>query len=216
MSDDMWLEVYDEVSKELPKPQAKATVVPTLGDLVNRFNPLPKDAVLMGLATDDLPVLHNSTNTVRLNMLIEDGEDVLLTMSRYIGWRDNADVVVLSNRTDCWGDNVFTFWDGKTDAVIASMAEYVNRNQGRANRPTYLMVDSFENVDDLDFETKQHLRYILLRGHRAKIWVVASVNKIVNDSWKDAFQSFVTRKNGLYHMEGKDPKNQFYFWTPTL
>jgi hypothetical protein len=76
-----------------------------------------------------------------------------------------------------------------------------------------LLIDGLENVIEMEFDAKQNLRWLLLRGAKRGVYVVASYSKISGDvlSWKSGFNLHI-RSEGDHFVspEGLDKEVWVY------
>lgn len=140
-----------------------------------------------------------------------------------------------SSLPNCAG--VFPVYASSADNFLNSLSSWAHTNKGGRDS-VILLLDDLECMEQLDFDDRQTLRWLLFRGPSRRVWPIVTVNTgraSQVETWLDAFR---TRIYG--HIEscppllaGKDhqpifqslnPKTQFAlleerawlkFWIPS-
>jgi hypothetical protein len=197
-------ELQPEIDAALPKPVPAA---PSLGDSLSELGPLPREALLLGLASDGLPVLLNLHDPHPGPLLIAadpgTGKTALLQMIAQAAADMHAveDVQfgVITNYPDEWEHlagfehcvGIFpTYHDSAID-FLSSLSGWAHANKG-SQQSILLLVDDLESMEHIDFDAQQTLRYLLLRGPARRVWPVISMNAeraLRVDAWLEAFRT---------------------------
>jgi len=180
---------------------------PSLADSLSELGPLPREAMLLGLASDGLPVLLNLHDPHPGPLLVAadpgTGKTALLNLiaQAVTEMHTPGDVQfgVISNYPDEWEHlggfehciGIFpTYHDSAVD-FLSSLSGWAHANRG-SQQSILLMIDDLESMNDLDFDARQNLRWLLLRGPARRVWPIITLNaeraSQVED-WLDAFRT---------------------------
>jgi hypothetical protein len=164
---------------------------PLLKNVLKEIGPLPNEALLLGLADDDLPVLLNLWDPVPGPVLVAgdsgSGKTELLRMStsfvvcthqsheiqygvitaRPYEWESSADY------PHCVG--VFSTQDTGATNFIRALVAWTEMNRN-SRQSILLLVDELVDLIYWKSELGRELRKILLCGPEKKIWPVVTVN----------------------------------------
>jgi len=190
---------------------------PTLSEVLGGIGPLPRDALLLGVASDGLPVLLNLRDPLPGPILVvgETGAGkttFLQTVAQSVVQSHDSNNVqygVITNHPDEWESVTATthrvglFSPDQTAAqdLILSLASWAHANKN-ARQSVLLLIDDLEAVANLEADTLQNFRWLLLRGPARRVWPVITLNaeKYVQVvSW---LQNFRTRIFGRIADEG--------------
>ena len=189
---------------DLPRPVPPA---PSLAESLSELGPLPKEAMLLGLASDGLPVLLNLHDPHPGPLLVAadpgTGKTALLGMIAQAAadMHEVSDIQfgVVTNYPDEWEHlaglehcvGIFpTYHDSAID-FLSSLSGWAHANKG-SQQSILLLVDDLESMEHIDFDARQTLRYLLLRGPSRRVWPVVSMNaerasRVEN--WLEAFRT---------------------------
>jgi len=183
-----YLELKEEVSA-LP-PQGKP-VSPTMRSVLTRIGPLPREALFLGLASDDLPVLLNLYDPVPGSLLVAgeagSGKTAFLqSIARLLVQTHQPDDLqygVVTSRPDEWAEikntshcvGVFSTKDISAQDLILSMASWAHENKN-SRQSVLLMIDDLEAGAKLDFDILQNLRWLLSRGPSRRVWPIVAMD----------------------------------------
>ena len=211
-------ELKPEIEAALPKPIPAA---PSLNDSLSELGPLPREALLLGLAADGLPVLLNlhephpgpllvaadpgAGKTSLLQMIAQAAADMHTPGEVQFG--------VVTNYPDEWGHltevehcvGIFpTYHDAAID-FLNSLSGWAHANKG-SDQAILLLVDDLESMEHIDFDARQTLRWLLLRGPARRVWPILTLNaeratKV--DSWLEAFRTRILGHIQDDHTAGK-------------
>jgi len=196
-------ELQPEIEAALPKPVPSA---PSLADSLSELGPLPREAMLLGLASDGLPVLLNLHDHHPGPLLVTAdpgaGKTALLSLiaQAITEMHTPGDVQfgVISNYPDEWEHladfehciGIFpTYHDSAVD-FLSSLSGWAHANKG-SQQSILLMIDDLESMND-DFDACQNLRWLLLRGPARRVWPIITLNTERTsqvEDWLDAFRT---------------------------
>ena len=185
---------------------------PSLAVSLSELGPLPREALLLGLASDGLPVLLNLHDPHPGPLLVAadpgTGKTNLLQMMAQAAADMHAvgDVQfgVITNYPDEWEQlaevehcvGIFpTYHDSAMD-FLSSLSGWAHANKG-SQQSILLLVDDLESMEHIDFDARQTLRWLLLRGPSRKVWPIISMNAERTaqvDTWLEAFRTRIFGK----------------------
>lgn len=220
------LEVYDSV--------------PSLQKVCKGILPIPSEAVLLGMATDEKPVLFNvqeSYNLLVWDRIIGQGICLIKTAVEFImHYKDQThfrtEFVILSNNTSEWiklsesGLGVWDkdaciavvpFWDRVADQVLFALSEWSQGARG-TKEPVILFIDGLENVLKMSDNSKECLKKTLSSGRKKSIFVVGTARSENKESLKEWMQWFKAEMFGQearhwFYMD--ENGNSVFFFAPT-
>ena len=188
-------------------PSGQEPAISFLADSLSELGPLPKEALLLGLAPDGLPVLLNLHDPHPGPLLIAAdpgaGKTALLQLIAQAASQMHApgevQFGVVTNYPDEWGHlaelehclGIFpTYHDSAID-FISSLSGWAHANKG-SQQSILLLVDDLESMEQIDFDARQTLRWLLLRGPSRRVWPLISMNAQRTaqvEPWLDAFRT---------------------------
>ena len=209
-------ELQPEIEAALPKPVPRSgqepagamrPAVPSLTDSLSELGPLPREALLLGLASDGLPVLLNLHEPHPGPLLVAAdpgaGKTNLLQMIAHASTEmhtpDDVQFGAVTNYPDEWAHlaelehcvGIFpTYHDSAID-FLSSLSGWAHANKG-SNQSILLLVDDLESMEHIDFDARQTLRWLLLRGPSRRVWPIISMNAeraLRVESWLEAFRT---------------------------
>ena len=206
----LMLEALTELQPEIDAAQQSALMpaAPSLADSLSELGPLPREALLLGLASDGLPVLLNLHDPHPGPVLIfgdpGTGKTSLLQMIAQAATEmhtpPDVQFGVITNHPDEWEHlreyehcvGIFpTYHDSSTD-FLSSLSGWAHANKG-GQQSILLLVDDLESMNDLDFDTRQILRWLLLRGPVRRVWPIITMNAERASQVEDWLEAFRTR-----------------------
>jgi len=213
-----------EAAQAKPVPRSPAPVVqaqagrepvgtirpaaPSLVDSLSELGPLPREALLLGLASDGLPVLLNLHDPHPGPLLVVadpgTGKTALLQMiaqaATELHTPGNVQFGVVTNYPDEWARlsdekhcvGIFpTYHDSAVD-FLSSLSGWAHANKGN-QQSILLLIDDLESMNDLDFDARQSLRWLLLRGPSRRVWPIITLNAERASQVEDWLEAFRTR-----------------------
>lgn len=168
---------------------------------------MPREALFLGVASDDLPVLLNLHDPIPGPILITadagSGKTALLqTIALAAGQMhqpENVQFGVLTNHPDEWSGlesipnnvGVFPLYHQSAEDFILSLASWAHGNK-TSQQSVLLLLDDLEAASNLDFDARQNLRWLLLRGPARRVWPIITLNPTRMENimpWLDAFRT---------------------------
>lgn len=193
-----------EAARSQPLPQA-----PTLHSTLEELGPLPREALLLGLAADGLPVLLNLHDPRPGPLLVVGdpgaGKTALLQLIAEAGTRmhpaGELQFGVVTNYPEEWSAfegqphcaGVFPTYQNRTIDFLRALSSWAHHIQA-PRKAVLLLVDDLESMDHLDFEHRQILRWLLLRGPVRRVWPIVSANagRLEHvQPWMEAFRTYL-------------------------
>jgi len=206
---ELLMEAYAELKPEIethPQPRP-ISVLPPLTNVLAGFGPMPEEALFLGVATDELPVLLNLHDPFPGPLLIVGdpgtGKTSLLqTIAGAIEKMHQPGKVqfgALTNHPDEWNGyeeiphnvGVFSIHHKSSEDFILSLASWAHGNKS-SKQSVLLLLDDLEAVTYMDIDTVQNLRWLLLRGPSRRVWpiITLSTQHLMNmEAWLDAFRT---------------------------
>jgi hypothetical protein len=173
------------------KAEASGPANSSLHDVLARIGPLPLEALLLGIASDNLPVLLNLYDPHPGPLLVaadagSDKTTFLRTLAQSVALThrsSNVQFGVVTNYPDEWEvvrpaphcSGVFPVGHKSTQEFMQSLSSWAHSNKN-THQCVLLMVDDLESVASLDLETVQHFRWLLLRGPARRVWPIITLN----------------------------------------
>lgn len=205
----LMLEALAELKPEIDSARRSqlAPALPPLSEVLAEFGPMPQEALFLGVASDGLPVLLNLHDPVPGPILISGdagtGKTGLLqTIASAAGKMHQPEDLqfgVLTSHPDEWNGleeipnnvGVFPLYHRSADDFILSLASWAHGNK-TSQQSVLLLLDDLEAATNLDFDTKQNLRWLFLRGPARRVWPITTLNPNRMESilpWLDAFHT---------------------------
>ncbi len=203
------MEAFAELKPEIESARRLTPVPanPPLSDILAEYGPMPSEALFIGVASDGLPMLLNLHDSVPGPLLaIGDAgsgkTNLLQVIARAAGIMHepgNLQFGVLTNHPEEWSAferipnnvGVFPFYANSSQEFILSLASWAHGNKTSA-QSVLLLLDDLEAATNLDFDARQNLRWLLLRGPARRVWPIVTLNpNRMNDlqPWLDAFRT---------------------------
>ncbi len=213
----LMMEALNELKPEIDTTrQAQPTpALPSLRDVLTGYSPMPPAALFLGVASDELPVLLNLHDSVPGPILIAAdpgaGKTALLrTIALAAGAMHQPEDLqfgVLTNHPDEWSGveniannvGIFPLHDQSAEDFILSLASWAHDNK-TSEQSVLLLLDDLEAASNLDFDARQNLRWLFLRGPARRVWPIVTLNPHRMENimpWLDAFRTriFGTMQN---------------------
>ena len=206
----MMLEALAELKPEIdsaPTSRLPVPEQPTLSEVLDEFGPMPGEALFLGVASDGLPVLLNLHDPIPGPILVSGdagtGKSAFLqNIASAAGKMHHPDELqfgVLTNHPDEWSAlenipnnvGVFPLYHRSAEDFILSLASWAHGNK-TSQQSVLLLLDDLEGATNLDFDAKQNLRWLLLRGPARRVWPINTLNPARMENimpWLDAFHT---------------------------
>lgn len=206
---DLMVDAFEEIKAEMKAPHLTkpAPVRPALSQVLAEVGPLPREALFLGMAYDELPVLLNLYDPLPGPLLIIGdagaGKTALLqTIALAAEKMHPAERLQFGaltshpeewNRFDVTANNVgvFSVHDRTAEDFILSLASWAHGNK-TSKQSLLLLMDDLETVSRMDMETVQNLRWLMLRGPARRVWPIftLSTDRLASmEPWLEAFRT---------------------------
>jgi hypothetical protein len=202
-------ELKPELDAERTRQVKPTPALPSLSEVLADYGPLPQEALFLGVATDGLPVLLNLHDPVPGPVLITAdpgaGKTGLLQTVALAAAKmhqpDDLQFGVLTNHPDEWSGmedipnnvGIFPLYHQSAEDFILSLASWAHGNK-TSQQSVLLLLDDLEAASNLDFDARQNLRWLLLRGPARRVWPIITLNPNRMENimpWLDAFRTRV-------------------------
>ena len=166
-------------------------VSPTIDRILAEIGPLPREALLLGMASDGLPVLLNLHDAVPGPLLVtgEAGSGKTFFLQSIVRsliqthQPNDLQYGVVTSHPDEWNEientnhrvGIFSTNDTKSQELVLSMAAWAHENK-KARQSVLLLVDDLEAIAKLDFDTVQSFRWLLARGPSRRVWPIVTMS----------------------------------------
>ena len=200
--------VYQPPSLE--KTQLRHTL-PSLDEVLNEFGPMPPEALFLGVASDGLPVLLNLHDPVPGPILLAGdagtGKTAFLqTIALAAGTMHQPEQLqfgALTSHPDEWDAlenipnnvGIFPLYHQSSGDFILSLASWAHGNKS-SKQSVLLLIDDLEAIAKLDFDARQNLRWLLLRGPARRVWPIVTLNPNRMENAQPWLEAFHTRVFG--------------------
>jgi hypothetical protein len=209
----LMMEALAELKPELDAERARQVkptpTLPSLNEVLADYGPMPHEALFLGVAFDGLPVLLNLHDPVPGPILVTadpgSGKTALIQMIALATGKmhqpDNVQFGVLTNHPDEWSGmetipnnvGIFPLYNQSSEDFILSLASWAHGNKS-SQQSVLLLLDDLEAASNLDFDARQNLRWLLLRGPARRVWPIITLNPSRMENilpWLDAFRTRV-------------------------
>jgi hypothetical protein len=205
----LMMEAFTEVQAEMgTSHQTKLMPArPALSQALADFGPIPDEALFLGVASDELPVLLNLHDSIPGPLLIigdpGSGKTALLQIiaraAEIMHQEEKLQFGTVTNHPDEWTgfenipNNIGTFHvhHRSSEDFILSLASWAHGNKS-SRQSVLLLLDDLEAVSSMDADTVQNLRWLLFRGPARRVWPIITLNseRIQNmEVWLDLFHT---------------------------
>jgi len=205
----LMLEALAELKPEIDLTRRSQPVpgLPLLSDVLTEFGPMPEEALFLGVASDGLPMLLNLHDPVPGPILISGdagtGKTGLLQIIASAAGKmhqpEGLQFGALTNHPDEWSGlegipnnvGVFPLYHKSAEDFILSLASWAHGNKS-SQQSVLLFLDDLEAATNLDFDAKQNLRWLFLRGPARRVWPIITLNPNRMESitpWLEAFHT---------------------------
>jgi hypothetical protein len=205
----LMMEALAELKPEIDAARSikPITALPPLSEVLAEFGPLPPEALFLGVAADGLPVLLNLHDPIPGPLLITGdactGKTGLLQiLSRAVGRIHQPRELqfgVLTSHPDEWSTfedipnnvGVFPMYHQSAEDFILSLASWAHENKN-SRQSVLLLLDDLEAASTLNFDARQNLRWLLLRGPARRVWPIITLNPQRMENigpWLEAFHT---------------------------
>lgn len=207
----LMLEALAELKPEIDSARRSQSqpvpALPCLSEVLNEFGPMPHEALFLGVASDGFPVLLNMHDAVPGPLLISGdagtGKTSLLqtiaSAAAKMHQPENVQFGVLTSHPEEWNGleqipnnvGIIPLYHQAAEDFILSLASWAHGNKD-SQQSVLLLLDDLEAATNLDFDAKQNLRWLLLRGPARRVWTITTLNPNRAETitpWLDAFHT---------------------------
>lgn len=205
----LMMEALAELKPEIDAARSVKPVpaLPPLSEVLAEFGHMPPEALFLGVASDGLPVLLNLHDPIPGPLLITGdagtGKTGLLQIiTRAAGNMHQPQELqfgILTGHPDEWNAfenipnnvGVFPFYHQSAEDFILSLASWAHENK-TSRQAVLLLLDDLEAASNLNFDARQNLRWLLLRGPARRVWPIITLNSNRMENigpWLEAFHS---------------------------
>ena len=208
----------DSARQMQTQPVPAPVALPMLGDVLAGYSPMPPTALFLGVAADELPVLLNLHDSVPGPILIvaDPGAGktrLLQTIALAAGAMHQPEDLqfgALTNHPDEWSSvegipnnvGIFSLYSQEAEDFILSLASWAHDNK-TSEQSVLLLLDDLEAASNLDFDARQNLRWLLLRGPARRVWPIITLNPKRMENIMPWLEAFHTRVLGTM----QDPRH---------
>lgn len=220
--------VSSETNRNASSPSAK---MPSLNSVLNEFAPLPRAALLLGLALDGLPILLNLLDPLPGPLMITGSEgsgktNFLQTIARsveQVHLLGDLSYSIITGNVSEWTnlpnthncESVLAAREGSAAKYLHAVVERAHSNDG-GHQAMLIMIDRVELLIE-NPEVQQELKWLLLRGPARRVWPILTINSSIAVSdffrpWLDSFRTRIfgfTRNDQETHYLTGSPKHSF-------
>ena len=207
----MMMEALTELKPEIEATHQlkRAPALPPMSEVLTEFDPLPPEALFMGIASDGLPVLLNLHDPVPGPILIAGdsgtGKTALLQTIAVAAGRthqpEELQFGILTSHPNEWSATenisnnvgIFSLHDRSSEDFILSLASWAHSNK-TSQQSVLLLLDDLEIASNTDFDARQNLRWLLFRGPSRRVWPIVTLNPNRMENimpWLDVFHTRV-------------------------
>jgi hypothetical protein len=199
---------FDTMAEMVPRQEREQ--VPGLRAVLQEVGPLPRTALFLGIAEDELPVLLNLADPVPGPVLVAgdsgSGKTRLLQLIAEAVTRthdpDMLRFAVIAERPDEWEslapspncEGLLSFNEALTTNYLTSLVNWAHANK-HSGQYVLLLIDGLEGAH-ADESLHQSLRWLLLRGPSRRIWPIVTVKATRASAVTQWLPSFRTRLCG--------------------
>jgi len=205
----LMMEALAELKPEIDAARSIKPVpaLPPLSEVLTEFGPMPPEALFLGVASDGLPVLLNLHDPIPGPLLITGdagtGKTGLLQLiSRAAGRMHQPQELqfgVLTSHPEEWSNiedipnnvGIFPLYQESAEDFILSLASWAHGNK-TSRQFVLLLLDDLEAASNLNFDARQNLRWLLLRGPARRVWPIITINTHRMENigpWLEAFHT---------------------------
>lgn len=205
----LMMEAYAELKPEIESARALTPILanPSLSKVLEDLGTMPPEGLFMGMASDGLPVLLNLHDAVPGPLLVlgdtaSGKTDLLQIIARAAGITHAPKALqfgVLTNHPEEWtgfeqianNAGIYPLYADSSQEFLLTLASWARGSKPEA-QSVLLLLDDLEAATNLDFEARQILRWLFLRGPSRRVWPIVTLNanrSAVIHPWLEAFHT---------------------------
>lgn len=207
---DLLIEAYTELKPEIESARALSPILanPPLSQVLKEFGAMPPEGLFMGVASDGLPMLLNLHDSVPGPLLVLGDAgvgktDLLQIVARAAGITHKANTLkfgVLTNHIEEWSGferisnnvGIHPLYADSAQEFLLTVASWA-RGSKTESQSVLLFLDDLEAATNLDFEARQTLRWLFLRGPARRVWPIVTLNADRSANLQPWLEAFHTR-----------------------
>lgn len=207
---DLLMEAYAELQPEIESARTLSPFVanPPLSQALAGFGAMPPEGLFMGVASDGLPMLLNLHDAVPGPLLVlgdagSGKTDLLQIIARAAGITHTPNALkfgVLTNHPDEWNGfermphnaGILPLYADSAQEFLLTVASWA-RGSKTDSQSILLLLDDLEAATNLDFEARQTLRWLFLRGPARRVWPIVTLNADRSANLQPWLEAFHTR-----------------------
>jgi hypothetical protein len=207
----LMMETYAELKSEMRATRQTKPIpaLPTLGRVLADFGPMPDEALFLGVASDELPVLLNLYDPIPGPLLIvgDPGTgktNLLQTIAQAAEKMHQPELLqfgALTSHPDEWSGfdespnnvGIFSIYHRSSEDFILSLASWAHGNKS-SKQSVLLLIDDLEAITNMDTDTVQNLRWLLLRGPSRRVWPIITLSSqhlVSMSRWLEVFRTLI-------------------------
>lgn len=189
----LMMEAYAELKPEIESARQARPIPaqPTLNQVLAGFGPMPDEALFLGVASDELPVLLNLHDPIPGPLLIigdpGTGKTSLLQTiagaAEKMHQPEQVQFGALTSHPDEWSGfeeipnsvGFFPTHHKSSEDFILSLASWAHGNKS-SRQSVLLLIDDLDAVTNMGMDAVQNLRWLLLRGPSRRVWPIITLS----------------------------------------
>jgi hypothetical protein len=206
----LMMEAYTELKPEIESARVLAPIpsAPPLSKVLEGFGAMPPEGLFMGVASDGLPMLLNLHDAVPGPLLVVGDAgagktDLLQIIARAAGITHTPNALkfgVMTDHPDEWNGferipnlaGVYPLYSDSSQEFLITLSSWA-RGSKTESQSVLLLLDDLEAATNLDFEARQTLRWLFLRGPARRVWPIVTLNANRSDTIQPWLEAFRTR-----------------------
>jgi hypothetical protein len=193
---------------------AHVPALPALEDVLEKLESLPQDALMLGVASDGLPVLLDLHDPAPCPILVvgDDGSGktaLLQLLARTTDLLQNPGDVqfgVVTNFPDEWSSleaspasmGIWPAYHNSAVKFIHDMVTWADSST-HGRQISLLLLDDLASLVNTNYDTQEDLRWLLVRGPERRVWTVATLNAVRAVRLRPWLNLFRTHIFGFIH-----------------
>ncbi|RIK32676.1 MAG: hypothetical protein DCC56_02345 [Anaerolineae bacterium] len=204
------MEAYAELQPEIESARKLTTIVanPPLSKVLEGLGAMPPEGLFMGMASDGLPMLLNLHDAVPGPLLVAGDAgagktDLLQIIARAAGITHTPNALqfgVMTNHPEEWNGferipnsaGIYPLYADSSQEFLLTLVAWA-RGSKTESQSVLLLLDDLEAATNLDFEARQTLRWLFLRGPARRVWPIVTLNANRCEAIQPWLEAFHTR-----------------------
>lgn len=188
----LMIEALTDLAPEIHAARAlPQAAIPGLDQVLAQHSSIPSEALFLGMASDGFPVLLNLLDPVPGPLLIaaDRGGGKTAFLQTIAGGVDRMHAPsevqygVITAHPEEWKKfppaenciDIFASYEGRSGDFLSSLAAWAHTNRGE-RQSLLLLIDDLNLITKMDFDDRQNLRWLLLRGPARRVWPIVTAN----------------------------------------